>query len=704
MHPPDHSDSVRKVFLTLVVSSLVLQLCVSGFLLAKAWDSYRLAVQVEFVNDVGDGIASAFPPLGLERGRVNALLHEPSAAGQASWETLHGFRALSGAGLAQSERVLSAQGSGELPAFLAARRLLADVRAQADAALALPLGRRDAAIVDQWVPKISEVIAALGVVVERVSAAHEGLDYRFDSINLMRSNAMHLRFVAGEESVRFTGLVSRGGVPPPQAWADFAKLRRRTLQAWGEQGRQGDLLRSEVLTQARSRVDVELIQGLQGMQDEILAAWAGGRPSPVSAQDYSVASTRALGTAAELLHAIAQAEKDYADALRRQAYLYLVSALLTVAVITLLGWSTARRVARKIIRPLERLAVSVRQAEQGVAKVDLEGEGVLEVQALARQLQALLRAQTEHVDVIERNRELLEHRVAERTDELVRALDDLRQTQDQLVRSAKLASLGSIVAGVAHELNTPIGNALLATTAMREQSRLFGQQVERGLRRSELDQFVRQVAGGSAIVERNLEVAATLVTRFRDVASDQVSERRRVFELAEVVDSCLTLMEPKIRASHMDVTVNIPSGIEMHSFPGALHHVISNLLLNAANHAFEGMAATESREIVMDAMLKGTSVRIVIADNGKGIPEAVLPRIFDPFFTTRMGAGGTGLGLTIVLNLVENVLGGRIDVQSSGSGTRFSLDLPLHPAPVPAGEGAGVSAGVKGLQSSARGA
>ena len=132
-----------------------------------------------------------------------------------------------------------------------------------------------------------------------------------------------------------------------------------------------------------------------------------------------MASTRALGTAAELLHAIAQAEKDYADALRRQAYLYLVSALLTVAVITLLGWSTARRVARKIIRPLERLAVSVRQAEQGVAKVDLEGEGVLEVQALARQLQALLRAQTEHVDVIERNRELLEHRVAERTDELV---------------------------------------------------------------------------------------------------------------------------------------------------------------------------------------------------------------------------------------------------------------------------------------------
>ena len=667
--------SVRRVFLTLMGSTLQLQACVSGFLLAMAWDRFRLAQAVEYVNDVGDGIASAIPSLGLERGRTNALLHDAASASAADVARLVDLRGLSEADLDRSEQVLRKRASDELPAFLRARAALSRHRTEVDEAIARPLARRDRLIVDQWVAHSGLAMRELSDVVERTSAAHLGQDLQFDAINLMRSNAITLRFVAGDESARYTGLLNRGGVPSRPEWVGLPQLRSRTQQAWNAQSGQGLLLLDPGIAQARREIETALVGTLMALQDQMLDAWSHGRPAPVAPADYARTSAQSLNTVAALVRAVATAESVYARTLMQYAGLYFVAACAAVAAAGLLVLITIRRVARLIVTPLERLAESAHRVEQGEDAVRIPEDGVHEVQVLARQMEAMVRAQADHMQVISAHNDNLESTVARRTEELVQALAHLQATQEQLVRSAKMASLGSIVAGVAHELNTPIGNALLSVTAMRDASDTFVTKLQRGLMRSELDAYLRYLADGHALIERNMTAASTLVDRFKEVAADRVSERRRTFALADTVHACLAMIEPSIRDARIQVESDISADIEMDSYPGSLHHVISNLVLNAAVHAFEGV---DDRVVRIEARRLGTALQLDVCDNWRGIAPADLSRIFDPFFTSRLGQGGTGLGLTIVLNLVENVLGGHIEVDSQPGGTRFRMHLPLQ--------------------------
>ncbi len=277
----------------------------------------------------------------------------------------------------------------------------------------------------------------------------------------------------------------------------------------------------------------------------------------------------------------------------------------------------------------------------------------------------------------------LEARVAHRTQALAAAngelsltVEQLRAARSELVRAEKMAALGHLVAGVAHELNTPIGNGVMALSAMADATRGFRAALQSGLKRVELQQFVLSVEQGTDIAGRNLHRAAELVHSFKQVAVDQTSSKRRSFELSEVVHEMVVSLRPMFNRTPYQVEVNVPqSGLLLDSYPGALGQAIGNLIQNAVVHGFDGLGHGTVR---IDAhRAPDGHVVLRVADDGRGIAAENIGRIFEPFMTTKMGRGGTGLGLHISYNAVVNVLGGTLTVQSTpGEGSCFELRLP----------------------------
>ena len=270
----------------------------------------------------------------------------------------------------------------------------------------------------------------------------------------------------------------------------------------------------------------------------------------------------------------------------------------------------------------------------------------------------------------------LETRVEARTAEL-------RHAQDELIRAEKLAALGALVAGVAHELNTPIGNSVTVASTLHDKTAEFAALIAGGeLRRSSLNAFLDTARTASDLLLRSLNQARSLVVSFKQVAVDQTSDQRRVFDVREVVDEVLTTLSPTIRKTPYRVVAEIPPGIVVDGFPGPFGQAITNFVTNALLHAFEGrdsgtvsIVAEQPARTDADAP---PELILTVADDGIGIADDDLRRIFDPFFTTKLGRGGSGLGLNIVYNIVTRVLGGRISVSSSlGGGTRFVLTMPL---------------------------
>jgi PAS domain S-box-containing protein len=256
------------------------------------------------------------------------------------------------------------------------------------------------------------------------------------------------------------------------------------------------------------------------------------------------------------------------------------------------------------------------------------------------------------------------------------ALAALQAAQDRLVQSEKMASLGVLVAGIAHEINTPLGIAVTAASHLHERMTMLAAALQAGtLKKSQLLDTAATSQQSAAMVLANLERAAELIQSFKQVAVDQTSREARTIELDVYLHETLHALQPRIKASGHRVELLCPPGIRLHLAAGALSQVVSNCVLNALDHAFgDGHIGT----VRVDATQPPDgSVCITITDDGRGIPPDVLPRVFDPFFTTRRGSGGSGLGLHIVYNLVTQTLGGSIAVESNAAtGTRFTVRLP----------------------------
>lgn len=278
---------------------------------------------------------------------------------------------------------------------------------------------------------------------------------------------------------------------------------------------------------------------------------------------------------------------------------------------------------------------------------------------------------------------LLESRVAARTSELQTAnqelsatLNSLKSAQEQLIESEKLASLGRLVAGVAHELNTPLGNALTVVTSMDTLQIRLEEMVETGsLRRSELSTIIGQSREGQAIVGRNIARAAEIIQNFKRLAIDQTTDMRRNFDLAEVIQDVMISISPSFKATPVTLQKALEPNIPMNSFPGPLGQVITNIALNALVHAFPDDA---TGQVTLRCYAPNDQQAIIeCSDTGCGMSENTLKHIFDPFFTTRFGQGGSGLGMHIVHSIITGVLGGSIDIDSTpAKGSTFRITLP----------------------------
>ncbi len=279
--------------------------------------------------------------------------------------------------------------------------------------------------------------------------------------------------------------------------------------------------------------------------------------------------------------------------------------------------------------------------------------------------------------------ETLEGRVQQRTEQLEAALDKLHRSQEELARSETKAALSTLIASVSHELSSPLGNSLMASTTLLEQGKVFYGLVQANrIKRSDLMAFVESVSDGTDLMQRNLQRATDLLDNFRQVANDQASEQPRVFDLATTVREVVDTLAPSLKRQPHKVAIDIPDGITMDSLPGPLGQIIINLTNNAYLHAFEGR---DNGVLTISARLDGDSTTLSFTDNGVGIAEDNLRRLFEPFFTTKKGSGGTGLGMGIVENLVHKTLGGSIQVQSTlGTGTRVDMRLPLLVPTAPA--------------------
>lgn len=265
--------------------------------------------------------------------------------------------------------------------------------------------------------------------------------------------------------------------------------------------------------------------------------------------------------------------------------------------------------------------------------------------------------------------------------ELQDTLQALRTAQDGLVQSEKLAALGSLVAGVAHELNTPLGNALTTASALHENAVVMGQaQAEGALRRSQLQEFLTSSVDGSDLVLRNIRRAAALVESFKQVAVDQSTLRRSQFNLQDLVAETLATLSASFKHQPITLVQEVAPDLLLDSSAVPLVQVLTSLVQNAALHGLGQREALHITIAARSAQRDGVAgVELVCQDDGDGMDEQVAHRAFDPYFTTRFGKGGSGLGLYIVYNLVRSALGGSIHLTSTpGHGACFTIWLPLR--------------------------
>jgi PAS domain S-box-containing protein len=270
---------------------------------------------------------------------------------------------------------------------------------------------------------------------------------------------------------------------------------------------------------------------------------------------------------------------------------------------------------------------------------------------------------------------LSKHKLEVTNHDLECMIEDLGNTHKQLVESEKLASLGSLVAGISHEINTPLGISVTSATAMHEEVRVLQDKFNSDkLKRSELESFFEHANQACVILHTNLHRASDLVRSFKQVAVDQTVDELREINLKKYIDEVLISIGPSMKYSDVVIDAECDGDIDIKTNPGALSQIISNLVLNSMTHAYD---KEDKGTIQIQTYQDNNNITVDYSDDGKGISQEDLKNIFTPFFTTRRGSGGSGLGLSIVYNLITGTLKGNISVESKeGEGTRFRIIFP----------------------------
>jgi signal transduction histidine kinase len=360
------------------------------------------------------------------------------------------------------------------------------------------------------------------------------------------------------------------------------------------------------------------------------------------------------------------ADVRFDDALSNMYLRIAAVSALTLLIAVLIGLA----IARTIVRPLRALMTTMDAVVSGnYAQTVRDTDAHDEIGEMARAVEVF------RENAIARRQAEIELKTAKENAEL--ALRELQETQQSLIEAEKLAALGGLVAGVAHEVNNPVGISLTVASSFARRCDQFAAEIRDGaVRKSKLDEFIGGSQEAAKQLVANLNRAADLIQAFKQVAVDRSHAERRMFELGEATEQIVASLLPALKRSAISFTVEINEEIMMDSYPGPYGQVLTNLVLNSLVHAFPkrraGSMFLQAKRVGRD------QIEIHFADDGVGMSDEVQHRAFEPFFTTRRTRGGTGLGLHIVYNLVTHRLGGRVRLESApGRGTSFRIRLPV---------------------------
>jgi len=371
----------------------------------------------------------------------------------------------------------------------------------------------------------------------------------------------------------------------------------------------------------------------------------------------------------------------FVERMADEAYAPLYHSLLRTAVLLLVGLGAAVVasfvISRRVVRPVEQLRQGVARIGAGALDYRIEVQTGDELEALAAAFNQMTAQLQESYADLEQKVDLRTQELQSKNEELEMALHQVQEMQNQIIMQEKMVALGGLVAGVAHEINTPVGIGVTAASLLGEQTASFRNLYQDGrMKRSDLETYLETASQSSTMLLSNLNRAAELIQSFKQVAVDQSTEERRCFPVKAYLDEILLSLRPQLKRTSHEIAVHVDEGLQLDTYPGAFAQMVTNLVMNSLTHAF---APGETGQITLDLSTTPKPVTFTYSDNGCGIPAEHLEKIFEPFFTTKRGQGGSGLGLHIIYNLVTQKLGGTMHCESAeGEGTRFVMTFPRH--------------------------
>lgn len=324
---------------------------------------------------------------------------------------------------------------------------------------------------------------------------------------------------------------------------------------------------------------------------------------------------------------------------------------------------------RRAVRPIEELEKTAVRLAGG----ELDARAVVSTKDEVGRLAGTFNRMADNLQQLTHD---LETRVRRRTQELERSMEELRNAQDLLVKRERMASLGGLVAGVAHEVSTPLGIAITSTTHLdSEASQILAEMEGERLSKSRLTTYLHKVRKSSELVYRSLSQADDLLKSFKQLAVDQTSEQQRDFAFPDYLQDIVDGLYPQLKRANVTVTIDCPEVLRLHSYPGMFYQIFTNLILNSINHGFPGRTAGRIR---VGLRRDGNHLTIGYRDDGIGMGEEDAARVYEPFFTTKSTSENTGLGMNIVFNIVNQHFGGTIDLTTEpGAGVHFLIRLPI---------------------------
>ncbi|MFB9173183.1 sensor histidine kinase [Roseibium salinum] len=435
---------------------------------------------------------------------------------------------------------------------------------------------------------------------------------------------------------------------------------------------------------------LQLIRGLESL-DVVESVWVetpdtGNFGEPVTGPRQAEALTYTLNSPSTILHKDAIGKVFILIDRNTISYeiVSTVGFIVTAIILYLILLAIViRTVFRRLIgRPLSTIVnyLSTPRLIEDPPSAELMPGRNDEIGILASSLQSMV--QRRHLDLqkIQEYQTNLEELVTHRTEQL-------KLVQEELIQADNLAALGALVAGVSHELNTPLGNALMAATTIKDSTGSIHRELEqKTLSKEGLENEVERISQTASIIEKTLGRARELVGNFRQVAVDRQSERRRTFNFDHIIRETLATLQPTIKKTPFTIELDLNADEVVDSYPGAVSQLVSNLIENAIKHGYEGR---EEGRIKLSSRIvtqqehgrnggRGKAIVLKCRDYGVGIPDKNLKRVFEPFFTTKFGKGGSGLGMAICYQLVTEALNGTISISSTvGSGTEFTIEIPV---------------------------